>query len=49
MKKIKVVMDKYEYGLIINALNDFRTQQIKNGNTVDIVNEVMEKWFKKVK
>lgn len=48
MKKIKMIMDKYEYKLIVNAIFEFRNQEIKNGKSVDYLDEVLEKWFKKV-
>lgn len=47
MKKIKVVMDKYEYGLIVHALNDYRNQMIKNGEDIDYITEILEKWLEK--
>lgn len=46
MKKIKIKVDEYEYGLIVNALNELRTKQIKEGKSVDFINELMEKLFK---
>lgn len=38
-KKIKLKLDKYEFDLIIRALNDLRTQQLKKGGTTDPINE----------
>ena len=41
MKKelFKVIeMDKFEYGLIINALNELRNQCIKEGKTTEVMN-----------
>ena len=38
-----LVINKYEYGLIINALNEYRTQLIKMGKSTDFVNEVLLK------
>ena len=38
-----LVINKYEYGLIINALNEYRTQLIKMGKSPDFVNEVLLK------
>ena len=38
-----LVINKYEYGLIINALNEYRTQLIKMEKSTDFVNEVLLK------
>lgn len=41
-KKI-LELDKYEVGLIVNALNDFRNKLIKQDEDVDFVNEALLK------
>jgi len=46
LKKIKIKVDEYEYGLIVNALNEFRNKQIREGEPTDFVEEVMEKILK---
>ena len=38
-------MDKFEYGLIINALNELRNQCIKEGKTTEFIDEVLIKIF----
>lgn len=48
MKNIKLKIDKYEYRLIINALNELRKDEIEKGNEVNFINEVMEKLLQKV-
>lgn len=42
-KNIKIKVDKYEFSLILTALNDYRTQKIKDGESTDFVNEVLIK------
>ena len=36
-------LDKYELGIIINALNEFRNKLIKEQNETDFVDEVLLK------
>lgn len=36
-----VVLNKYEYGLIINALNEFRTKLIRENKPPELVNELL--------
>jgi len=45
MKKERriLVLDKYEYGIIINALNDFRTKLIIEGSPIEWVDEILLK------
>ncbi len=43
MKKYYIVFDKYERGIIINALNDKRNALIKEGRYTDAVDEVLLK------
>ncbi|NCC88492.1 MAG: hypothetical protein EOM05_11635 [Clostridia bacterium] len=38
-----LVLDKYEHGIVINALNDLRTKQIKAERPSDPVDELLEK------
>ena len=40
-----IEMDKFEYGLIINALNELRNQCIKEGKTTEFIDEVLIKIF----
>ena len=42
-KKIKIKLDKYELDLIILALNNLRTEQLKTGGTTDPINELLLK------
>lgn len=42
-KKIKLKLDKYEYDLIIRALNDFRTEQLRKGGVTEPINELLLK------
>lgn len=41
--KRKIPFDKYELGMIINALNDLRTKQIKEEQPTDPIDELMMK------
>ena len=36
-----IILNKYEYGLIINALNELRTKLIRENKTTEIVNELL--------
>lgn len=42
-EKRVVEVDKYEYGIIVNALNDKRTELMKEERPTDAVDEVMLK------
>lgn len=43
-EEIKVLeLDKYEIGLLINALNEFRNQLIKQAKETEFVDEVLLK------
>ena len=46
MKKIKLKLDKYELGLIINALVQFRNDLIAESKDHDIVDELILKLCK---
>lgn len=35
------VMNRYEYNLLLTALNEYRNQLIKEGKSTDFVNEVL--------
>lgn len=48
MRNIKIKVDEYELGLMIKALVEYRTQEIKKGNSVDFENEMLEKLFSKI-
>ena len=44
MKDVKVLeLDKYEEGLIINALNEFRNKLIEEGKDATFVDELLLK------
>ena len=44
MKDVKVLeLDKYEEGLIINALNEFRNKLIEKGKDTTFVDELLLK------
>lgn len=43
MKKYYIVLDEYERGIIINALNDKRNTLIKGRRYTDAVDEVLLK------
>lgn len=36
-----IILNKYEYGLMINALNEFRTKLIKENKSTEVVNELL--------
>lgn len=36
-----IILNKYDYGIIINALNEFRTKLIKENKSTEIVNELL--------
>ena len=38
-----MVVDKYEFGLIINALNEFRSKLIRENKSTEVVNELLLK------
>jgi len=38
-----LVLDKYEYGIIINSLNDFRNRLFKEGGPTECADEVLLK------
>lgn len=41
-EEIKVLeLDKYELGILINALNEFRNKMIKEGKDTEYVDEVL--------
>ena len=40
-EKRVVILNKYEYGLIINALNELRTKLIRGNKSTEIVNELL--------
>ena len=40
-EKRVVILNKYEYGLIINALNELRTKLIRENKSPEIVNELL--------
>lgn len=42
MEEQRVVMlNKYEYGIIINSLNEFRTKLIRENKSTEFVNELL--------
>lgn len=38
-----IILDKYEYGLIINALNEFRSKLIRENKSTEVVNDLLLK------
>lgn len=36
-----VILNKYEYGLIINSLNELRTKLIRENKSTEFVNELL--------
>ena len=44
MKEVKVLeLDKYEYGIIINALNEFRNKVLEEGKDSEPNDEILLK------
>ena len=44
MKEVKVLeLDKYEYGIIINALNEFRNRVLEEGKDSEPIDEILLK------
>lgn len=42
MEEQRVVMlNKYEYGMIINSLNEFRTKLIRENKSTEFINELL--------
>ena len=45
-EEIKVLeFDKYELGILINALNEFRNKMIKEGKDTEYVDEILLKYL----
>ena len=45
-EEIKVLeLDKYELGILINALNEFRNKMIKEGKDTEYVDEILLKYL----
>ncbi len=42
-KKYRIVLDDYEWKIVINALNDFRNSLIQQGRYTDAVDDIMIK------
>lgn len=40
-EKRVIIINKYEYGLLINALNECRTKLLREGKSTEIVNELL--------
>lgn len=36
-----IIVDKYEYGLLITALNEYRTKLLREGKSTEFVNEFL--------
>ena len=49
MRNIKVKLDKYEYRAIVNIVNEYRKEQIKNGKPVDFISEVLQTLLEKAR
>lgn len=44
MQEQRVIkVDKYDYGIIINALNEFRTKLIRENKSTEVVNDLLLK------
>ena len=44
MEEVKVLeLDKYEYGIIINALNEFRNKVLEEGKDSEPIDEILLK------
>ena len=44
MEEQRVIkLDKYDYGIIINALNEFRTKLIRENKSTEVVNDLLLK------
>ena len=41
--KIKIIFDKYELGILINAVNEFRTIQMSQDNPTDSIDDLLLK------
>lgn len=41
--KVKIECDKFEMGIIINALNEFRNSKLKENADVDLINDLLLK------
>lgn len=46
MEKKKIVFDKYEYGITLNALNHFRNYLLEQDKPTEDVDELMLKLYK---
>ena len=42
-KKCYIILDDYEWEIVINALNDFRNSLIQQGRYTDAVDDIMIK------
>ena len=42
-KKYRIVLDDFEWKIVINALNDFRNSLIRQGRYTDAVDDIMIK------
>lgn len=38
-----IKLDKYDYGIIINALNEFRSKLIRENKSTEVVNDLLLK------
>ena len=45
-EKRVVVLNKYEYGIVINALNELRTKLIRENKSTEFVNELLLRLLK---
>lgn len=44
MEEQRVIkLDKYDYGIIINVLNEFRTKLIRENKSTEVVNDLLLK------
>lgn len=40
-EKRVISIDRYEYGLLLNVLNEYRNQLLKEDKSTDLVNEIL--------
>lgn len=45
MKKYKLKLDVYELKIIINSLNKFRNQLIRENENTDVIDELLSKYI----
>ena len=46
VEKAKIVLDRYEYGITLNALNNYRNYLLDNGKPTEYVDNLLYKLSK---